>query len=597
VPEYEQAERPLIATTPLGKDVLLATAFRGPEAISRLFHFQLDLLAEINQKIAFERLLGNGMTVEMRLLDGTKRYFNGLVKRFSQGGRDEFFVRYRAELVPQFWLLSKKVRSRIFQHVTVPDILRQLLSGLNVKYEISSVYHPRDFCVQYRESDFDFASRLMEEEGIYYFFRHSDGSHQMIVTDLAVQHPTVPGQSSVVYEEATGEVREEMRVSAWEKTQELRSGQYTLWDHCFEMPPEHFEGQLKPVETVNVGQAAHKLQVGDNEKLEIYDYPGGYAQRFDGVDPHGALRSADLKHIFEDRDRTVRIRMEQEQAVSLEIAGGSDCGNFAAGHQFTLERHFDADGPYLLTRVEHDARQSGYRSSEIPAFHYENHFRCIPAALHYRPQRETRRPVIPGVQTATVVGPKGEEIFCDKYGRVKVQFHWDREGKKDADSSCWLRVAQVWAGKRWGAFFWPRIGHEVVVAFEEGDPDQPVVIGSVYNKDNMPPLPLPAAHMFGGIKSASLRGKAGENYNSVVFVDLKGQEHVAVHSERHMILNAEYDIDCRSGRHRTERVSGTRMFTVGSLPGGGGSGGGSAIAAKAAEPAPADRAADEDTEL
>ena len=312
----------------------------------------------------------------------------------------------------------------------------------------------------------------------------------------------------------------------------------------------------------------HKLSVGGNDQLEIYDYPGGYAQRFDGIDRRGAPQPQDLQHIFEDRDRTVRLRMEQEQAVSLEIRGTSNCGQFTAGHKFTLERHFDANGPYLLTRVEHDAHLDGdYRSDEAPAFHYENHFTCMPVALRYRPQRVTPKPVIAGIQTATVVGPSGEEIFCDKYGRVKVQFHWDREGKKDADSSCWLRVAQVWAGKGWGAFFWPRIGHEVVVSFEEGDPDQPLIIGSVYNAENMPPFRLPGAKKFGGFKSASVDGTAKENFNGIVFDDEKGKEHLSIHSERHMVINAEFDTSYTTGRHIGQRVPGARTTTVGRLPG------------------------------
>jgi hypothetical protein len=185
----------------------------------------------------------------------------------------------------------------------------------------------------------------------------------------------------------------------------------------------------------------------------------------------------------------------------------------------------------------------------------------------------TPKPVIAGVQTATVVGPEGEEIFCDKYGRVKVQFHWDREGKKDANSSCWLRVAQVWAGKGWGAFFWPRIGHEVVVTFEEGDPDQPVIIGSVYNAENMPWYALPMNKELAGFKSASVRGAAHENFNGIVFDDLKDHEHLSLHSERHMSFNTEYDKSFHAGRHKGERVAGASMFTVGNLPGGGSGGG------------------------
>jgi type VI secretion system secreted protein VgrG len=180
----------------------------------------------------------------------------------------------------------------------------------------------------------------------------------------------------------------------------------------------------------------------------------------------------------------------------------------------------------------------------------------------------TPRPAIAGMQTATVVGPAGEEIFVDKYGRVKVQFHWDREGKLNADSSCWLRVAQVWAGKGWGAFFWPRIGHEVVVIFEEGDPDQPLVIGSVYNAENMAPFKLPLRKKLGGIKSASVSGTSKENFNGIVFFDEKGHEHTSIHSERHMTLHAEFDTRTKVGRHRGERIPGASLLTVGRIPGG-----------------------------
>jgi type VI secretion system secreted protein VgrG len=575
MPDYTQADRPLSITTPLGKDILLLTRLRGQESISRLFQFQLDLLAEVATEIRFEKILGQTVTVEMHLLDGKKRHFNGLVTRFSQGAREERFIQYRAEIVPKIWLLTKKVRSRIFQHLTVPEIIHQVLTGFDVNYEIQGTYYQRDYCVQYRESDFDFVSRLMEEEGIYYFFNHTDGNHQMKVTDIPNQHPSVAGQNNVIYDELSGGEREDMRISAWEKTQELRSGEYTLWDHCFELPGKNLQVKEKTIESVAVGKVTHKLNIGGNDQLEIYDYPGGYAQRFDGVDPSGGPRPQDLKDVFRDSERTTRIRMEQEEVRTLAILGKSNCGNFNAGYKFNLERHFDGDGPYLLTRVEHDARMEGnFQTGKFDKLDYQNNFSCIPFALCYRPQRVTARPVICGNQTATVVGPPGEELFCDKYGRVRVQFHWDREGKKDAASSCWIRVAQVWAGKGWGAFFWPRIGHEVVVLFEEGDPDQPLIVGSVYNADNMPPYGLPKANMFCGFKSASVRGQAGKNFNGIVFVDKKGQEHLALHSERHMDFNAEFDKVFRTGRHSGEAVPGARVVTVGNLTGGGGSGGG-----------------------
>ncbi len=576
MPTYIQGERELSITTPLGKDFLLLIGLRGHEAISKLFSFELDLLAELSTKIQFEKVVGQKASVEMRLPSGEKRYFDGLIKRFSQGQRDENFVRFRAELVPKLWLLTKEVRCRIFQQMSVPDILNKVLTGLNVSYKLSAHYYPRDYCVQYRESDFDFASRLMEEEGIYYFFDHTHDDHQLVVTDAPNQHSPVSGQTNVTYDELAGGVREDLRITSWEKTQELRSGQYTLWDHCFQYPGKNLEAKDKTIGSVTVGRVTHNLRVGGNDQLEIYDFPGGYAQRFDDITGSGGDQSQILKDMYRDKDRTVRIRMEQEEVRSIEIAGAGNCGYFSPGHRFSLERHFDADGAYLLTRVEHEARIVGnYRSADALPFTYENHFNCIPLDLPYRPQRVTTKPTIASHQTATVVGPKGEELFCDKYGRVKVQFHWDREGKKDGDSSCWVRVSQVWAGNKWGAFFWPRIGHEVVVVFEEGDPDQPLIIGSVYNADNMPGFALPTNKMLGGFKSASFSGNAGQNYNGVVFNDQQGSEHLALHSERNLSLNSENNKMIHSGNNKGERVAVSNILTVGKLlPAGGGSGGG-----------------------
>lgn len=569
MPDYTQTDRPLKITTPLGPDILMIAALQGHEEISRLFDFRVKLIADLKNEVRFDRIIGQSVTVEMRLLDGSKRYFNGIVTRFSQGHRDENFNHFRAKIVPKLWLLRKKIRSRIFQHLTVPDILKQVLTGFDVAYEFSGTYYQRDFCVQYRESDFDFANRLMEEEGIYYFFKHSDGNHQMVVTDIPNKHPAVPGPSNAIYEEFSGDQRTDMRVTAWKKTQDLRSGECTLWDHCFELPGNHLEAKEKTIDSVPVGKVSHKLNLA-NDQLEIYDYPGCYAQRFDGIDPNGGDRPADIQHIYEDRVRTVRLRMEQEEVRGISIDGKSDCGHFTAGHKFTLERHFDADAAYLLTRLEHHASVEGYRSDaeEVASFKYENRFTCIPDALRYRPQRITPKPVIAGMQTATVAGPAGEEVFVDKYGRVKVQFHWDREGKMNADSSCWLRVAQVWAGKGWGGFFWPRIGHEVVVLFEEGDPDQPIITGSVYNADNMPPFTLPLRKKLGGIKSATIEGSPKENFNGIVFFDEKGHEHLAIHSERHLSLHAELDKRINAGRHKGERVPGFSVLTVGRIPGG-----------------------------
>jgi type VI secretion system secreted protein VgrG len=442
-----QAHRSLAVTTSLGPDALLLTGFTGQEAISQLFSFRLNLLAANDKTIACDKILGQRVTIDLALPGGKKRCFDGIASRIVQGSRDTEYTQYQLEMVPQFWLWTKKVQSRTFQHLTVPDILKQVLAGLDVTFDIRGDFHPRDFCVQYRESDFHFANRLMEEEGIYYFFKHGPDGHKMVVANTSYSHPDLPARSTITYEEVEGGQRADSRITAWEKTQELRAGKYTLWDHCFELPGKHLEATKLLSGNVQAGKASHPLSVVGNDKLEIYDYPGGYAQRFDGVDRGGADRPEDLPRIYDDARRTVDIRMQQEAVQALTIRGASTCPQMVPGHKFTLERHYHADGLYLLTRVEHTVHLGvNFRSGGDAVLNYSNTFRCLPFGVPYRPAQTTPRPTVRGTQTAVVVGPAGEEIFTDKYGRVKVQFPWDRHGKTNADSSCWVRVATPWAG-------------------------------------------------------------------------------------------------------------------------------------------------------
>ncbi len=560
MPEYTQTNRPLAVTTPLGPNVLLLTAFAGHEAISQLFSFQLDLIAENNRDVTFDRLLGQKLTVELALPAGGKRYFNGLCNRVSQSGRNVEFTGYQVELVPELWLWSKRAQSRIFQHLSVPDILRRVLEGLDVVYELRGTFQPRNFCVQYRETDFNFASRLMEEEGIYYFFKHTASGHQMVVANTPQGHPDVPSRNTLRYSASNGGNAPDDHIYDWQKVQELRSGKYTLWDHRFELPHRHLEADKTILESVAVGQVTHQLRVGSNGRLELYDWPGEYAQRFDGVDRGGGDRAADLDKIFEDNRRTVEIRMQEEALPSLAIRGASGCRQLTAGHKLTLQGHFNADGAYVLTSVQHRATNASYRSGAQGGFTYHNSFTCIPFGLPYRPLRLTPKPVVPGTQTAVVVGPSGQELFTDKYGRVKVQFHWDREGRNNADSSCWVRVAQLWAGKRWGTSFWPRIGQEVVVDFLEGDPDQPIIVGSVYNADQMPPYLGDGPddkhendNKVSGVKSNTTTGGVG--YNEWRFDDTKDKEQIFIHAERNM--------DTRVKKDCMEGVGGSRHLSVG----------------------------------
>lgn len=562
---YTQRQRLLQVTTPLGSDALLLKSFSGSESLSHLFQFQLDMLAERDHAVAFDQVLGQKVTVRLKLPNEEERYFNGIVSRLSQAGRDEIFIGYRAEMVPEFWLLTKRRRSRIFQHMTVPDILKKVLEGLNVSFEIEGTFEKRDYCAQYRESDFDFASRLMEEEGIYYFFKHTADQHKLVLGNTPASHPDLPGGDKVIYDELEGGTRDEERIGEWEKFQELRSGKYTLWDHCFELPHKSLEAQKTIIDAVTVGKVSHKLKAGGNGKLEIYDYPGEYAQRFDGIDKGGGEQSSEIQKIFEDNERTAGIRMQQEALPSLVVRGSGNCRQFVSGYKFNLTRHFNADGKYLLSSVSHLARDDGYETErgDDTATHYSNVFTCIPFGLPFRPRRETPKPTVHGSQTAVVVGPAGEEIFTDKYGRVKVQFHWDREGKKDPDSSCWVRVATPWAGQKWGMIHIPRIDQEVVVDFLEGDPDQPIILGSVYNANMMPPYELPANRTQSGVYSHSSPGGGG--FNEIRFEDKKSSEEIFVHAQKDLNTVVEEKETRKVGKSRetTVHVDDTRTVETG----------------------------------
>jgi len=551
--DYKQGTRPMTVSTPLGPDKLLLVGFEGTEQISGLFSFRLDLIAaNSNSKdIKFDALLGQELTVSMRIqnespqdTEAKVRYFRGICRRFEQGNRDLEFTSYRAEIVPPFWLTTRIAQCRIFQQMSVPDILKKVLTGLKVDYQLQGTFEKREYCVQYRETDFNFACRLMEEEGIFYFFKHTKDAHELVIANSAAANPDVPGVTKVQWNVVEGRERELRHVHEWVKRQEVRSGKFSLWDHSFQRPDENFESKKSTLGSVAVGKVTHKLQVAGNETFEIYDYPGGFAQRFDGIDKGGGEQAGELGKISPDGVRTVELRMQAETLAGLVIEGSSNCNQFTSGHKFTLEKHFDAEGRYILTSVHHVAHGGNkYRSGDDAQFVYSNSFTCIPDALPFRPQRTTPKPCVMGSQTAVVVGPAGEEIFTDKYGRVKVQFPWDRASKADADSSCWLRVGTAWAGKQWGAIHIPRVGHEVIVQFLEGDPDAPIIIGSVYNAATMPPYTLPDEKTKSGIKSNSSIGSGG--FNEIRFEDKKGSEQVFLHAEK------DQDIQVKNDRKET----------------------------------------------
>ena len=378
----------------------------------------------------------------------------------------------------------------------------------------------------------------------------------------------MPCKPAVEYEVDKDESVRHARVHGWRKRQELKTGKVTLWDYSFQLPNNHLNATKAITGTATAGTVTHKQALPENQSLEAYDFPGGYAKRFDGVDQSGGEQASNLQKIFQDNTRTAGIRMEAEAAGSLTIEGLSACVQFTPGHKFTLSKHVNADGNYLFIEVRHNAVDtSAIVSADSPGENakpvYSNEFICVPAAVPFRPERTTPKPAVNGVQTAIVVGPAGEEIFTDKYGRVKVQFPWDRQGSNDANSSCWLRVATSWAGKQWGAIQIPRIGQEVIVDFIDGDPDAPIVVGSVYNPSTMPPYKLPDKKTISTVKSRSSLNGTQDNYNEIRFEDKKGSEQIFINAERNFDLIVEADQHEFIGNDHMVKVKKDRKEQIG----------------------------------
>jgi type VI secretion system secreted protein VgrG len=517
-----QATREIRVDTPLGPDVLVLRSFQGQEAISRLFAFELDLVSE-ESSIKYDDIVGQLVTVCVSLADGSPRYWNGFVSRFVQAGRDSNVAVYHATVVPWLWFLDQTTDCRIFQNKSAPDIIKQIFQEYGFRDFSLSLYGDfvkRDYCVQYRESDFNFVSRLMEEEGIFYFFEHEKSKHTLILGNDPGAHKTCANQPSARYEGTSGGWQDDDVILQWLQEQEVRPGVFTSSDYNFETPTANMQSS-----------------VNGKGKWEVYDFPGEYTKRADG-------------------DKLVKVRLQEQQMPWSIARGTSDCRAFSVGYKFKLTDHYrsDLNQEYVLTSLRHSAHHNlGFTSGSADTEPvYENSFECIPTSTPIRPTRRTPVPIVQGCQTAVVVGPSGEEIFTDKYGRVKVQFHWDREGKKNENSSCWVRVSYPWAGKAWGGIHIPRIGQEVVVDFIEGDPDRPLITGRVYNAGQMPPWDLPGKMMVSGYKSNSTKGGGG--YNEISFDDTKGTELINVHAQYDQQKKVEHDERVAIGNDRTEHV-------------------------------------------
>jgi type VI secretion system secreted protein VgrG len=508
---FTQANRRLRIATPLGPDALLLTALTGTEGVSTLFHFEARLLGR-DERVDFDAIVGKSVTIAIAAAGGD-RYLNGIVSRFTQSGTVGRHASYTADIVAWPWFLTRTTDCRIFQKKSVPDIVKQLFGeyGLSdYRFQLTGSYEPREYCVQYRESDYDFMVRLLEDEGIYYFFAHEDGKHTLVLADNPRAHGPCPGLDRVRFIHEQESLGDEDVVTLFSKEQEVRAGKVTHTDYCFETP------------SIDLLASATGA---DPRGLERYDYPACAPNR--------------------DRSEALaRIRQQEVDAARVVFRGAGYVRSLTTGFKFSLQAVGEGvsstfDGTYVLTTVRHRASESYASGEDMPELSYENDFSCIEASIPFRPARRTPRPVVNGVQTAKVVGPAGEEIFVDEYGRVKVQFHWDREGKWDENSSCWIRISQDWAGKNWGIVSIPRIGQEVIVSFLEGDPDQPVITGRVYNAEQMPPYALPANRTQSGIKSRTSVGGTPDNFNELRFEDKRGAEEIYLHAEKNWTIHVK----------------------------------------------------------
>jgi type VI secretion system secreted protein VgrG len=535
---YTQDTRLIGINTPLGKDVLLLRGFSGHEAISQLSGFELDLLSK-DPEIKFEDIIGKRVTLRVTLSEDKERYFNGFISRFLQTGSQTGLANYRATMVPWLWFLTKTTDCRIFQNKPIPDIIQQIFKEYgftDFKLKLQGTFEPRDYCVQYRETDYNFVARLMEQYGIFYFFEHEKEKHTLVLANNPDAHLPCPEQPKAKWNpHGTKAFRDDM-VTDLQMERIFRPGKYALTDYNFEIPS-----------TSLLSEISTTIAVGGNNKYEVYDFPGEYAKKGEGVS-------------------LVKLRMEEQEVKHLFVRGASSCRAFTSGYKFEMEEYPrpDMNQPYVLTAVSHsvsvgDTYTTGESGGE--AQDYSNSFTCIPHKVPFRPQQTTAKPFIQGPQTAVIVGPKGEEIYSDKYGRVKAQFHWDREGKRDENSSCWIRSSQNWAGKQWGAMFMPRIGQEVIVEFLEGDPDRPIVTGRVYNAEQMPPYPLPGEQTKSTIKSNSSKGGGGSN--ELRFEDKKGSEEIYLHGQKDWNIVIENDKSQSIGHDESLSVGNNRTKKVG----------------------------------
>ena len=518
---------PIHIKSPLPADELIFASMAMQEGISVLGEMQLELLSP-KADLKPDDLLGEPLTVSVELPGDKKRHFNGHITRFAIGRHRGRHFGYQATVRPWLWILTRTSDCRIFMDKTVRQIVEAVFAdhpSANFKFNLFRTYHPWTYCVQYRETDYNFVARLLEHEGIYWYVEHGDGTSKVVLVDSQSAHDAAPGCESLPYYENAPESAPDTEcVSDWSFASEVETDKVALTSYDFERPSTSLKADAKK---------AHKYALPD---FEMFDFQGEYVQTADGT-------------------QWAEDRLDEHQSRFQMAHGGSNAHGIEVGRLLKLAKHPRADqnDKYLITAIAVNAHIDAYESGNgAGAFRCD--FSAIPSSQQFRPPRRTPKPFVQGPQTAVVVGPSGEEIFTDKYGRVKVQFHWDRLGKKNEKSSCWVRVSHPWAGKNFGAMHIPRMGQEVVVDFLEGDPDQPLITGRVYNAEQMPPWDLPANATQSGILTRSSKGGSAANASALRFEDKKGSEQVWLHAEKNQDIEVENDETHWVGHDRTKTI-------------------------------------------
>jgi type VI secretion system secreted protein VgrG len=534
---FSQNNSPLQVFTPLPEGTLLATRLSGREEMGDTYRFTVSLIAQTGTQINISSLVGAFAAVQLTLPGGVQRAYHGVIWEFWQEDSDSLFDRYTMVLRPRTALLELVKRSRVFQGQAANQILQALLQPLNTPdgWQSQNLVTPlpeRVYCTQYRETDLQFLRRLCSESGVTYFWSHTTSNHCITLTDNTSIHAVPLG--NVPYKPQSGGTADGVVITSWRLGQKVSPAGVQVLGSQYQI----FNQELQSTCPVPVSVQAGTLNLNTVQGIAPWQQDELSASRFfDSVTPSGGDNPNAITSIYTTQTSQSEVGARAAAASSVRAFAKGNCCQLTPGHSFRLTGHPNQDGEWLVLAAEHTVEVEGrFWAGEPSALKADVQAECVPLSVRQAIWPLLPRPAIAGVLTGIVIGPQGNEMFIDKYGRVQVRFWWDRD---NSTSSCWIRVAQSWAGNGWGACFWPRVGHEVVVAFENGDPDRPIVVGSVYNSTNMPPYALPSNQYIAGWKSLTQGGDPSKNFHQIFMSDESDAAVVHIHAESMFIANQE----------------------------------------------------------